>query len=45
VAVGRDYFTIEPIRRSLSDVTLVFGWLLFALAFGLGLLAGWLVWA
>ncbi len=42
-AAGHDSFGI-PVRHALGEVTLALGWVLFAVAFGLGLLGGWLIW-
>jgi ATP-dependent Clp protease ATP-binding subunit ClpA len=38
------FFRLRSVRRTVAEVTLVFGWVLFGVAFGLGLLAGWLIW-
>jgi hypothetical protein len=40
----RAWLTPRPFRGRLSKVALLLGWTLFGLAFGLGVLAGWLIW-
>jgi ATP-dependent Clp protease ATP-binding subunit ClpC len=43
-APDRPFFTLRPVRRTVREVLIV-GWVLVGLAFGLGLLVGWLIWA
>ena len=41
-----EFQRVEPptLRERRVPVALLVGWALFAVAFGLGLLAGWLIW-
>jgi hypothetical protein len=43
-APDRPFFTLRPVRRTVREVLIV-GWVSVGLAFGLGLLVGWLIWA